>query len=160
METQSHRAGRAQSVSAQRARTDQTRTRSLAPRAHHEMQACVRQHEVQARGLVVDHKVDLVWLALRLFLEVRISFRAVSRVLQLLAAGCGITKAPCPQTVINWVTRLAIVRCDAARRLRGLPLSAAPFSNGLIWMIDISIGLGIGKILAVVAVDAQHHALA
>jgi len=125
--------------------------------AHHEMQACVRQHEVQARGLVVDHKVDLVWLALRLFLEVRISFRAVSRVLQLLAAGCGITKAPCPQTIINWVTRLAIVRGEAARHLRGLPLRAAPFSNGLIWMMDSSIGLGTGKILAVVAFDAQHH---
>ena len=27
-------------------------------------------------------------------------------------------------------------------------------------MIDLSIGLGTGKILAVVAVDAQHHALA
>jgi len=108
----------------------------------------------------MHHKVDLVWLALRLFLEVRISFRAVSRVLRLLAEGCGLKNAPCPQTVINWVTRLAIVRFDAARLLRGLPLSAAPFSNGLIWMIDISIGLGMGKILAVVAVDAQHHALA
>lgn len=125
--------------------------------AHQETQECLQQHAAQAHGLVVDHKVDLVWLALRLFLEVRISFRAVSRVLQLLAEGCGITKAPCPQTVINWVTRLAIVRGDAARRLRGLPLRAAPFSNGLIWMMDISIGLGTGKILAVVACDAQHH---
>ena len=140
------------------ARIRQERDRSQ--QAHQETQERLRQQEAQAPGLVVHHKVDLVWLALRLFLEVRISFRAVSRVLQLLAEVCGITKAPCPQTVINWVTRLAIVRCDAARRLRGLPLSAAPFSNGLIWMIDISIGLGIGKILAVVAVDAQHHALA
>jgi hypothetical protein len=56
--------------------------------------------------------------------------------------------------------RLTMVRLDAARRLRGLPLSAAPFSHGLIWMMDIRIGLGPGKILAVVAVDAQHHALA
>ncbi len=32
-----------------------------------------------------------------------------------------------------------------------------PFSNGLIWMIDVSIGLGSGKILAVVAIDAGHH---
>ena len=34
---------------------------------------------------------------------------------------------------------------------KGLPLSQAPFTNGLIWMIDISIGLGTGKILAVLA---------
>ena len=114
--------------------------------AHHETQECLRQHEAQAHGLVVASKVDLVWLALRLFLEVRISFRAVSRVLQLLAEGCGIAQAPCPQTVINWITRLAIVRGDATRSLRGLPLRAAPFSNGLLWMIDISIGLGTGKI--------------
>jgi hypothetical protein len=29
--------------------------------------------------------------------------------------------------------------------------------HGLIWMIDSSIGLGTGKILAVLAVDAHHH---
>jgi hypothetical protein len=127
--------------------------------AHREAQERLRQHDAQAPGLVVSHKVDLVWLALRLFLEVRISFRAVSRVLQLLAEGGALTKAPCPQTVINWVMRLAMVRGDAARRLQGRFLPAAPFSNGLIWMIDLSIGLGTGKILAVVAVDAQHHAL-
>jgi len=134
--------------------------RDRSHQARQETQERLRQHEAQAQGLVMHHKVDLVWLALRLFLEVRISFRAVSRVLRLLAEGWGLKNAPCPQTVINWVTRLAIVRFDAARLLRGLPLSAAPFSNGLIWMIDISIGLGMGKILAVVAVDAQHHALA
>jgi len=128
--------------------------------AHREAQERLRQHDAQAQGLVVSRKVDLVWLALRLFLEVRISFRAVSRVLQLLAEGGALTKAPCPQTVINWVMRLAVVRGDAARRLQGRLLPAAPFSNGLIWMIDLSIGLGTGKILAVVAVDAQHHALA
>jgi len=133
--------------------------RDRSQQAHQETQERLRRHEAQAHGLVVHHKVDLVWLALRLFLEVRISFRAVARVLRLLAEGCGITKAPCPQTVINWITRLAIVRSDAARSLRGLPLRAAPFSNGLIWMIDISIGLGAGKILAVVAIDAHHHHL-
>jgi hypothetical protein len=42
--------------------------------------------------------------------------------------------------------RLSIVRIDAVRTLRGIPLSQAPFTNGLIWMIDISIGLGTGKI--------------
>jgi hypothetical protein len=127
--------------------------------AHRETQERLRQHDAQAQGLVVAHKVDLIWLALRLFLEVRISFRAVARVLQLLAEGGALTKAPCPQTVMNWVMRLAIVRGDATGALRGLPLPAAPFSNGLIWLIDLSIGLGTGKILAVVAMEAQHHHL-
>jgi hypothetical protein len=56
--------------------------------------------------------------------------------------------------------RLAIVRLEAARELKGLPLSQAPFTNGLIWMLDISIGLGTGKILAVLTCDAHHHQLA
>jgi len=41
--------------------------------------------------------------------------------------------------------------------LQGAALSQAPFSNGLIWMIDVSIALGAGKMVAVVALDAQHH---
>src|SRR6266446_6307396 len=56
--------------------------------------------------------------------------------------------------------RLSIVRIESARERRGLPLSQAPFSNGLIWMIDLSIALGSGKILAVLALDAHHHHLA
>lgn len=121
-------------------------------------QARLRQLEsqVQTEG---RPKVDVVWLSLRLFLEVRISFRAVCRVLSLLAAELGILKAPCPQTIINWVLRLSIVRIESARGLRGVPLSHAPFSNGLIWMIDLSMALGSGKILAVLALDAHHHHL-
>jgi hypothetical protein len=125
-------------------------------------EAQVRLHQLEAhmQGLVALPKVDVVWMALQLFLVVRIGFRAVSRVLSLLALALGIQKAPCPQTIINWVRRLTLVRIDAARLLRGVPLSQAPFSNGLIWMIDISIGLGTGKILAVLAFDAHHHQLA
>jgi hypothetical protein len=41
--------------------------------------------------------------------------------------------------------------------LKGLPLRQAPFTNSLIWMLDISIGLGPGKMLAVLACDAHHH---
>ena len=119
-----------------------------------------RQLERQSQGRVVPHKVDLVFLALQLFLVARIGFRAVSRVLSLLAWALGIKKAPCPQTIINWVMRLSIVRLEAARGLKGLPLSQAPFTNGLIWLLDISIGLGTGKILAVLAVRAHHHQLA
>ena len=125
-----------------------------------EAQARLRQLEAHIQGRVALPKVDLVWLALQLFLVVRIGFRAVSRVLSLRAWALGIKKAPCPQTVINWVIRLSIVRIEAARGLKGLPLSQAPFTKGLLWMLDMSIGLGTGKILAVLAVDAHHHALA
>ena len=124
-----------------------------------EAQERLRQSEAQSRGLAVQHKVDLVWLALQLFFVARLSFRAVSRVLSLLAVALGIQKAPCPQTIINWVTRLSIVRIQSARMLKGFPLSQAPFSNGLIWMIDVSIALGAGKIVAVLALDAHHHHL-
>jgi hypothetical protein len=122
-------------------------------------QARVRELEARLGGLASRPKVDVVHLALQLFLEARISFRAVSRVLALLALAFGIKQTPCPQTIINWVIRLTIVRIDAARTLRGLPLDQAPFTNGLIWMIDISIGLGAGKIVAVLALDAHHHQL-
>ncbi len=120
-------------------------------------QAHLRQLEAQLHGLATVPKVDVIYLALQLFFVARIGFRAVSRVLTLLALALGIHKAPCPQTIINWVLRLTIVRLDSARTLRGFPLSQAPFTNGLIWMIDSSIGLGMGKILAVLAVDAHHH---
>jgi hypothetical protein len=36
-------------------------------------------------------------------------------------------------------------------------VSADPFANGFIWLIDISIALGAGKLLAVLALDARHH---
>jgi len=120
-------------------------------------EARVRELETRLHGLATRPKVDVVHVALQLFLEARISFRAVSRVLALLALALGIRKAPCAQTIINWVLRLTIVRIDAARTVRGVPLDPAPFTNGLIWMIDISIGLGSGKILAVLALDAHHH---
>jgi len=131
-----------------------------ATKALKETQARLHQLEAQLHGLATLPKVDVVHVALRLFLEARIGFRAVSRVLSLLAWALGIKKAPCPQTIINWVMRLAIVRIESARTLKGLPLSQAPFTNGLIWMLDISIGLGTGKILAVLACDAHHHQLA
>ena len=121
--------------------------------------ARLRQMEAQSQGLVVQHKVDLVFLALQLFLVARIGFRAVSRVLGVLAAALGIKKAPCPQTVINWVTRLSVVRIQSASTLKGPPMQLARSCNGFIWMIDISIALGTGKILAVLAVNAHHHRL-
>jgi hypothetical protein len=120
-------------------------------------QARLRQLESQPQALVSRPKVEVVFLALQLFLVARIGFRAVSRVLSLLAWALGIKSAPCPQTIINWVIRLSIVRIEATRTLKGLPLSQAPFTNGLIWMLAISIALGTSKMLAVLACDAQHH---
>lgn len=102
-------------------------------------------------------KVDLVWIALQLVLVARLGFRAASRVLRLLAPVLGLRKGPCAQTLINWVLRLAIVRLGSVCQLQGRYLPKAPFSNGSIWMIDLSIGLGAGKILAVLALDAHHH---
>jgi hypothetical protein len=131
--------------------------RDHANKALKEAQARLRQLEAQSLGLAVQHKVDLVWLALQLFVVAHIGFRAVSRVLSLLAVALGLQKAPCPQTIINWVTRLSIVRMQAARQRKGSTLSQAPFSNGFIWLIDLSIALGSGKIVAVLALDAQHH---
>ena len=131
--------------------------RDQAKQALQESHVRLRQLESQVQAVAVQSKVDGVWIALRLFLEVRISFRAVCRVMTLLANALGLQHVPCPQTVSNWVIRLSLVRIESARELRGLPLSRAPFSNGLIWIIDLSIGLGAGKILAVLALDAHHH---
>src|SRR6267143_2491641 len=139
----------------QRARFKAERDRVT--QALQETQAHLRQLEARLHGLATVPKVDVVVLALQLFFVARIGFRAVSRVLSLLAWALGIKKAPCPHTIINWVMRLSIVRLEAARTLKGLPLSQAPFRNGLIWMIDISIGLGTSKMLAVLACDAHHH---
>ena len=131
--------------------------RDQAKQALQESHVRLRQLESQVQAVAVQSKVDGVWIALRLFLEVRISFRAVCRVMTLLANALGLQRVPCPQTVSNWVIRLSLVRIESARELRGLPLRRAPFSNGLIWIIDLSIGLGAGKILAVLALDAHHH---
>ena len=106
----------------------------------------------------IESKIDLVHVTLELFVRARIGFRAVSRVLGVLAAPLGLAKAPCPQTVINWVTRLSIARLQQTPVVP-TPLSADPFANGFIWIIDISIALGSGKLLAVLALDARHHAL-
>ncbi len=60
--------------------------RDEAKRALKEAQVRLRQLESQVQAQAVRPRVDGVWIALRLFLEVRISFRAVSRVMTLLAA--------------------------------------------------------------------------
>jgi len=69
----------------------------------------------------------------------------------------GIKQAPCPHTLVNWGTSLSMVRIQSARRLQGGSWRLAPFPHGCLWMIDISIGLGPGKILRVLARNAPHH---
>ena len=109
--------------------------------------------------LSVCDKTSLVFLTLQLFVVARIGFRAISRVLAVMASQLGLAKAPCPQTIINWVTQLAIVRMkDDTPRVdlrTGIPL----FSGGFILLLDATIGLGQGKIMTVLALDANHYLL-
>ena len=122
-------------------------------------QKLLLKQTAQRSGVTCLLKVDLVLLAITLFTATRIGFRAISRVLNVFADTLGIKKVPCPQTIINWVMRLSLIRIQSASDLKGsLPIRAS-HSNGLIWMIDMSIGLGTGKILAVLALDANHHQL-
>lgn len=130
--------------------------RDRAKQALKEAKQQLRQQEARPTHL----KVHRVWLTLTLFTGARISFRAVSRVLHVLADWLGIGKAPCPQTVINWVMRLSVVRMQSVKLLQGTARHLIPFTNGLIWMIDTSITLGTGKLLSVLALDAHHYQLA
>jgi hypothetical protein len=130
--------------------------RDRAKQALKEANKQLRQKEARPTHL----KAHRVWLTLTLFARAHISFRAVSRVLHVLAHWLGIGKAPCPQTVINWVMRLSIVRMQSVKLLQGAARHLSPFTNGLIWMIDTSITLGTGKLLSVLALDAHHYQLA
>jgi len=117
----------------------------------------LEQMEQQNKMPAIRSKTELVQITLQLFLTARISFRAVSRVLGVLGQYLGLTKAPCPQTVINWVTKLSIARIQHSMHRLNTPLHHDPSDNGFIWMIDISIALGAGKILALLALDVRHH---
>lgn len=122
-------------------------------RAHHKpalnaAEARLHHYESGQAARLVHTKADVIAFALTLFLEARLSFRAVSRVLESLADVLGLKRAPCPQSVINWVMRLSIVRWPSAAPLSGSALRAAPFSHGWIWLLDSRITLGAGKILA------------
>src|SRR5260370_13554080 len=65
------------------------------------------QLEAQLQEQITQPKVEVVLITLQLFLVARIGFRAVSRVLSLLAGALGIQNAPSPPTGINLVTPLA-----------------------------------------------------
>src|SRR5438445_115125 len=89
--------------------------RDRAKQALKEANKPLRQKEARPTHL----KTHRVWLTLTLFARAHLSFRAVSRVLHVLADWLGIGQAPCPQTVINWVMRLSIVRMQAVQLLQG-----------------------------------------
>jgi len=109
-----------------------------------------------SRAMPSASKVDVVWFSLQLFVVVHLSFRAISRVLTLLAEPLGLSKAPCPQTVSNWVTRLSLVRIKVGTGFLE-PSVAGRYGAGSIWLLDTSIALGDGKILAVLAVNLHHY---
>ncbi len=109
--------------------------------------------------LPIDSKKDVIFLALQLFLIAGISFRGVSKVLKVIGVYLGLAKTPCTQTVINWVIRLSIARTQNAKHLVGSLTPQTSFSNGFIAILDISIGLGAGKILTVIFVDSKHHVI-
>jgi len=117
------------------------------------------EKELRKNSHHVSSKIDVVYIALQLFLVARIGFRAVSRVLKVLGSYLSVAKTPCTQTIINWVSRLSISRIQHTEQPGSCQIDSHPFSNGFIWLIDISIGLGSGKILAVLALDTKHHVL-
>jgi hypothetical protein len=59
-----------------------------------EVRARVHQLERQSRVVLIQSKVDLVFLALQLFVVARIGFRAVSRVLGIVMGALGFKKKP------------------------------------------------------------------
>jgi len=105
----------------------------------------------------IGNKATLIYVALQLFLVARISFRGVSRVLSVLSKILGISKAPCHQTIINWLQRLTLIKVQSSPKIQPMAIPKGSFSNGFVWMLDISIGLGIGKILTVLALDVHHY---
>lgn len=114
------------------------------------------EKEVSKNIATINSKKELVYIALQLFLIANINFRAVSRVLNVIGSYIGLQKPPCPQTIINWVMRLSIARIqNVGSNIDSQMID--PFSNGHICLIDTSIGLGVGKILTVLFLDAKHH---
>jgi len=101
---------------------------------------------------ILKSKPALIHVCLLLFCVAGLGFRAVSRVLGVLGSFLGLKKAPCPQTVVNWVANLSIARIRSAARFCN-----ATDSSGFIWIIDASVGHGSAKILSVLALRADHH---
>ena len=103
------------------------------------------------------NKELLIFISLRLFIDGHIGFRATSRVLGILQTFLGIFKVPSPQTIINWVTKYSLAKIWNYDALPALSLVRNKFVNGSIWIIDTSIALGAGKILAVLELKIDHY---
>ncbi len=86
----------------------------------------LEEKEQCSRIQTVTEKKDLVYLCLQLFIQTRISFRAVSRVLKVLVPYLGLKKGPCHQTVINWINRLSISRIQMAPSVIGVSHNDSP----------------------------------
>ncbi|NOR79764.1 MAG: hypothetical protein GQ529_02855, partial [Methyloprofundus sp.] len=108
-------------------------------------------------GRVITDKTTLVYIVLQLYIVARISFRGIARIFPVLSVYLGLTiKAPCTQTVINWVNRYSIARMQGLQTpIEGM--TACLFPKGYILILDASIGLGRGKILTLLALDIDHY---
>lgn len=100
-------------------------------------------------------KVALVYIVLSLFLVGRIGFRAISRVLNVLGPSLGFPKTPCAQTISNYIFRLSIAKTQEVFEKTGR--FTKNFTSESIWMLDLSIGLGAGKILSILSLNLKHH---
>ncbi len=132
-----------------RVKAERNRFKQEAKEAKRQLQQSAHQDQRPA----VCRKVDVVLLALQLFLMARIGFRAVSRVLGVLGHHLGLRKTPCPQSISHWVTGCLQYAPEGV----GSVVGADRFANGFIWLIDTRIALGAGKILGVLALNADHY---
>ncbi len=151
-----------------RVRGDELRYRDKKDRRHKQKIKQLQSELDEARGIIasyrakgneivpINNKNELVFLIYLLFLIARISFRGISRVLKVMEPYLGV-QAPCAQTVINWTLKLAISRMQYVYELIAPKVSGDPFANGFIWIIDTSVAMTSGKILAVLALDANHY---
>lgn len=103
-------------------------------------------------------KAEVVRLALLLFCDARISFRGVARVLCVVGQVFEWDIQRSPQTIINYVQRLVIVR------LRSISLPTIDdcslrtrFSNGWIWILDATVFTANGSALAIIAVPVGFY---
>ena len=76
--------------------------------------------------------------------------------LEVLKQYLGITKVPCAQTIINWVTRYSLSKIWNYSGIPSICLDGTKFTNGAIWIMDTSIALGIGKIFTILELKLNY----
>ena len=140
---------------ARRLRAENARLKKERDKLKAEAKETKRENEKLKAGggaHVLKAKSAVVYVCFLLFCVAGLGFRAVSRVLGVLGGFLGLEKTPCPQTIINWIASLSIAKIQIVARLHN-----HPDFPGFVWMIDASIGHGSGKILAVLALRADHY---